>query len=292
MSLEPNRVLIVLGMHRSGTSLTANWLSRCGLHIGNRLIGATKSNIYGHYEDEDFHSFHEEVFQSYGIPNGALLKTPELEISPAQTEKLRSLIAQKNSSNHSWGWKDPRTCLFTSIYDCLIPKADYLVVFRDFNNVVDSLIRRKFNEIAAEAALKELKKKKEKGRLKRLIERLKNTPLKNTPTTYRTVSKAYLKDFSEAWVQYNEKIIDLVEKLPSERFRVIRHPSSDSEMMNLCKWLNDHGFDLTPIPFSQIFDDEQMECTAIKLRVSRAVRKNVTEIEKRFEALASSIETL
>jgi len=255
--------------------------------MGDRLIGATKSNINGHCEDEDFHSFHEEVFQSYGIPNGALLKTPELEISPAQTEKLRSLIAQKNSSNHSWGWKDPRTCLFTSIYDCLIPKADYLVVFRDFKNVVDSLIRRKFKEIAAEeaeeAALNEWKKKKEKRRLKRLIERL-----KNTPTTYRTVSKAYLKDFSEAWVQYNEKIIDLVEKLPSERFRVIRHPSSDSEMMNLCKWMNDRGFDLTPIPFSQVFDDEQMECTAIKLRVSRAVRKNVTEIEKRLETLASS----
>ena len=262
MSLKPNRVLIVLGMHRSGTSLTANWLSRCGLHMGDRLIGATESNINGHFEDKDFHSFHEEVFKSYGIPIGALLKTPELEISPAQIEQLRSLIAQKNSSNHSWGWKDPRTCLFTSIYECLRPEADYLVVFRDFNNVVDSLIRRKVKENEWK------KKKKKKRRLKRLIEWL-----KNPPTTYRTVSKAYLKDFSEAWVQYNEKIIDLVEKLPSERFRVIRHPSSDSEMMNLCKWMNDRGFDLTPIPFSQVFDGEQMERTAIKLKVSRAVQK-------------------
>lgn len=267
-------------MHRSGTSLTANWLSRCGLHMGDRLVGATESNKNGHYEDEDFHSFHEDVFQSCGIPSGALLKTPDLKITQAQTDKLRSLITQKNFSNNSWGWKDPRTCLFTSLYDSLIPEAHYLVVIRDFNNVVDSLIRRKFKEIAAEDALNELKKKR---RLTRLIKRL-----KNTPTTYRTVSKACLEDFSEAWVQYNEKIIDLVEKLPSERFRVIRHPSSDSEMMNLCKWMNDRGFDLTPIPFSQVFNDEQMERTAIKLRVSRAVQKNVTEIEKRLEALASS----
>lgn len=277
MNPEENKILIVLGMHRSGTSLTANWLSKSGLHIGDRLIGATESNKNGHYEDEDFHSFHEDIFQSYGIPDGALLQTPKLQITSAQTEKLRSLIALKNSQNHSWGWKDPRTCLFTDLYDALVPEADYLVVYRDFNNVVDSLIRREYKEKAVTRPWK-----KKKGPLKHLLHRL-----KNPPTTYEAVSKRYLKDFSEAWVQYNEKIIDHINRLPKERFRVIRHPSPDQKMMAVCEWLTCRGFDLTPIPFSQTFDENQMQRTPIKIKVAEEVQRAVMDIEKRLVALAN-----
>ena len=49
-----NKILVVVGMHRSGTSLTTNWLQKCGLDIGAKLEGKEFSNPDGHFEDIDF----------------------------------------------------------------------------------------------------------------------------------------------------------------------------------------------------------------------------------------------
>ena len=46
-----NKVLVILGMHRSGTSLVANWLHDCGLHVGDRLLEGTFANEKGYFED-------------------------------------------------------------------------------------------------------------------------------------------------------------------------------------------------------------------------------------------------
>jgi hypothetical protein len=48
-------------MHRSGTSLISQWLSHCGLHLGERLLGPGIGNAEGHFEDLDFLEFHEQI---------------------------------------------------------------------------------------------------------------------------------------------------------------------------------------------------------------------------------------
>ena len=49
-----SKVAIVVGMHRSGTSVVAQWLSRSGLFIGDSLLGPNVGNEQGHFEDADF----------------------------------------------------------------------------------------------------------------------------------------------------------------------------------------------------------------------------------------------
>jgi len=49
--------LIIAGMHRSGTSLISQWLNRCGLNLGENMIGASSGNVEGHFEDIDFIAF-------------------------------------------------------------------------------------------------------------------------------------------------------------------------------------------------------------------------------------------
>jgi len=46
--------------------------------------------------------------------------------------------------NEEWGWKEPRTCLFMDEYNQLIPSAFYMIVVRDFNSTVSSLINREY----------------------------------------------------------------------------------------------------------------------------------------------------
>jgi len=48
------RPLVITGMHRSGTSLVASLFAGAGVNVGTRLIGASRGNDRGHWEDLDF----------------------------------------------------------------------------------------------------------------------------------------------------------------------------------------------------------------------------------------------
>ncbi|MEL7418373.1 MAG: hypothetical protein AAGK10_07335 [Cyanobacteria bacterium J06555_3] len=48
-----NSVIIITGMHRSGTSLTASLLQSAGVYLGDRLMSADSGNAKGYFEDWD-----------------------------------------------------------------------------------------------------------------------------------------------------------------------------------------------------------------------------------------------
>jgi hypothetical protein len=140
-----NNILVILGMHRSGTSLIAQWLQKCGLQVGERLYGADRGNPEGHFEDLDFLRLHEEILLKYNLSVVGLTEHPVDVIDDIFYEKMKQLIAQKNLQHQQWGWKEPRTCLFLKHYRDILSKAKYLIVVRDYNEVVSSLILRDLN---------------------------------------------------------------------------------------------------------------------------------------------------
>ncbi len=54
-------VLIITGMHRSGTSLTAEFLQKISLDLGNNLLKGNYWNPKGYFEDIDFVEFKRTV---------------------------------------------------------------------------------------------------------------------------------------------------------------------------------------------------------------------------------------
>ncbi|TLX73222.1 hypothetical protein E9993_15640 [Labilibacter sediminis] len=142
-----NNVLIILGMHRSGTSLTAQWLQKCGLNIGDNLMPAHFSNKDGHFEDMDFHDLHEEIFRNHNIPYGGFENIESFKPTCEEVNKIADLVNKKNTLYKQWGWKEPRTCLFIDEYLKLIPNAVILLIIRDYNAVINSLINRDVNSI-------------------------------------------------------------------------------------------------------------------------------------------------
>ena len=58
--------LIVVGFHRSGTSLLCQLLHRTGLFLGYDLLGAAFSNPHGHFEDIEVFSLHEQILADNG----------------------------------------------------------------------------------------------------------------------------------------------------------------------------------------------------------------------------------
>jgi GT2 family glycosyltransferase len=135
-------VIIIAGMHRSGTSLTASLLQSAGLFIGERLMGAGHGNEAGHFEDLDFYDFHRRALRAAGLVDDGFVQASRVDFPKSLEQEARQLISARESLGKPWGWKDPRTVLFLDSWHRLLPHALNLFVFRAPWEVVDSLYRR------------------------------------------------------------------------------------------------------------------------------------------------------
>lgn len=136
------RTVIVLGMHRSRTSLVSHICSVLGVHMGDRMLGTHPSQPHGHWEDVDFYELNQHIIHALG---GKWDKPPTVE-QVCQTAKLFSnqaagLIARK-SCRPLWGWKDPRTCLTLPVYWPFLKDPRIVLVTRNMGDVIRSLMAR------------------------------------------------------------------------------------------------------------------------------------------------------
>jgi hypothetical protein len=136
-----SEVVIITGMHRSGTSLAASLLQRAGIHLGERLVPPAPGNPYGHFEDVDFYEFHTTVLRR--LEQGIFVRAPVSQdaLRRSEVEKARTLIDQRRH-RALWGWKDPRTALFLDFWHTMLPRARFVFIYRHPLEVVLSLLRR------------------------------------------------------------------------------------------------------------------------------------------------------
>lgn len=135
-------VLVIGGMHRSGTSLTASLLHGAGLFIGERLMGPYQGNEKGHFEDLDFYEFHKRALTAAGEHEDGFVTMGRPQVATELVPEALALVAERRSRGVPWGWKDPRTTHFLDFWQGLVPEARFLFVFRSPWEVVDSLVRR------------------------------------------------------------------------------------------------------------------------------------------------------
>jgi len=195
--------LIVIGMHRSGTSFATSWLHSMGMNLGDDLIGSGLGNVKGHFEDREFHDNHEWVFKNHRIKYGALRFPVDFDLSSEERTRLSGTIIKKNNENKQWGWKDPRTCLFLDFYHKILPKAKYFILYRPCNEVVDSLLRR------------QILRKDRKYLKKSKLHRLKYKLVKKI--YHKNIRKLNTETYIRIWVYYNNKIMELINNIdPSD----------------------------------------------------------------------------
>jgi hypothetical protein len=238
-----NKVLIILGMHRSGTSLVAQWLHRCGLHIGTRLVGAGRGNIEGHFEDRDFLDLHRSILISNNLPDTGLVSEFDTALNNTHLAEIKGLIALKNSLFEEWGWKEPRTCLFLEQYMHVLPAAKYIILLRDYNSVVDSLIRRDFDKTES----KFLQKCNFVNRLIwKCYKRRKVNWLFHTRRTAH-----YLK----VWILYNEKLLQHLQEIDPRDYLLIDVNSLTKQSDMVLGYIKESwSFTLSSIPFLQVYN--------------------------------------
>ena len=187
-----NKKICILGMHRSGSSLCAQWLHLNGIFMGERLLCASSSNIDGHFEDLDFLELNEEILLHNGEDSRGLSisKNPVLfEIEKKYLNRKTELLNSKNK-NLQWAFKDPRTCILIDFYKKELEDFFILATYRSLKNTVCSLIKRDIKVYIE--TLNKLEKIKYFFRKKNTSKKILNNNLDN-----------YIK----SWYLYNQTII-------------------------------------------------------------------------------------
>ena len=139
-----NTPLIIAGMHRSGTSLVANWLSNCGLNVGDQLVRADFSNVAGHYEDRAFLDLHRDILAANNTDH-LITDQRKLLVGADHRAQAEQIIAERTARGIDWGWKEPRTTVLLDFWRSLLPELKVLVVYRHYAQVADSMLRRDLN---------------------------------------------------------------------------------------------------------------------------------------------------
>jgi hypothetical protein len=273
MKLSDNKILIVLGMHRSGTSLTANWLEKCGLNIGDDLVGPYVGNSEGHFEDLDFHSLHEKIFKRHGIQSGGLRGKLSFTLSEQDKKDIRALVRRKAEKYEQWGWKEPRTCLFLEAYQEALPNAKHFIVFRDYTEVVDSLLRREY---------KLLRRKTQNSFIARRLNLLYRLMMKLYQPIWKLNNK---KIFLRTWIKYNSELLKNISSIEKEAIICISLEDLITNDQPIIQHLKSWGFDLQYFPVNKIFKEKLLK-KKVDIRFPGNLKKEADQILSSLQQLS------
>jgi hypothetical protein len=135
------KTIVVLGMHRSATSLVAMGLFQAGVNIGTQLLGPGKGNKHGHFEDIGILQLNDRILSAAG---GSWDNPPTEEDIVLAGRNIESEIyaAVQTRQRPLWGWKDPRTTLTIRCYMPFLENPIFVPCFRDPMDVARSLNKR------------------------------------------------------------------------------------------------------------------------------------------------------
>jgi len=148
------RLVVVLGMHRCGTSLLANFLNTLGVDLGRDLMEPDRWNADGYWELQGLREVGDEILarldRSFLSSKGVLPFADgwwRLESLQPLKQRLKDiLLSQMDESSPLWGFKDPRTAsllpLWREIFDELGLEPIYLLAIRHPQAVASSMVRR------------------------------------------------------------------------------------------------------------------------------------------------------
>lgn len=148
---KEKRLIVVLGMHRSGTSAVTRSLQVMNVALGDNLMPALKDvNDAGFWEDLDIYTLNDELLNSIGSSWHHLSPIQHVDVDTLRTNdgfaKASTLLQQKLGKNEVFGFKDPRTAKLLPFWkevfnECRVD-VSYVLVVRHPLSVIKSLRKR------------------------------------------------------------------------------------------------------------------------------------------------------
>ncbi|MBW3621539.1 MAG: glycosyltransferase, partial [Actinobacteria bacterium] len=153
------RLVCVTGMHRSGTSLVTRVLNLLGVELGpeSAMMAATEDNPRGYWEAEVLSDLDNDILEYLGgrwhrlppFPDG-WESAPELETF---RRRARAALDELFGDAEVAGFKDPRTSLLLPFWRTVRDVDASVLVVRDPDEVIGSVVRRDGFEAEKAASL-------------------------------------------------------------------------------------------------------------------------------------------
>ena len=149
----PNsRAVVVLGMHRSGTSAFARGLKAMGVYLGNDFLETKPDNPTGYWEDRTIVALNERILSALGLQWEDVTLIEDDFCEKPEVATIRGLaidhLRQNFETHPLWGFKDPRTIrllpFWRSVLETVGVEDNYLVAIRNPLSVASSLQQRQY----------------------------------------------------------------------------------------------------------------------------------------------------
>ncbi len=146
------KIVVILGVHRSGTSLAANFSHALGVEFGQDLLPADARNAKGYWESRTIRKIQDQILAKLNCQwhNPPLFFPSNWQHRP-DIEKLKSELlelvrSESGKTEGLWGFKDPRTAILLPMWQEIFDELDlepcYLLSVRNPASVAASLKKR------------------------------------------------------------------------------------------------------------------------------------------------------
>lgn len=144
------RLVVVLGMHRSGTSAVMNALACMGVSLGDDLLPAGKDNPKGFFEDKSINDLNIEMLDVIGQDWFSLSLVTDAQVArlvaAGYLEKAADLLRAKMIGHEYFGFKDPRVSkllkFWIKVFALLGCETRYVLCLRHPLSVANSVLKR------------------------------------------------------------------------------------------------------------------------------------------------------
>lgn len=144
--------ILILGMHRSGTSLVTRMVNMMGAYAGpeGSMLGFTVDNPKGYWERKDVIQHNVALLKLHDAtwPNITHWPVPfhPVPLPPPLREAMKTLILNMDA-HRPWVMKDPRLCITLPYWKPLLEVPVCVIVYRNPLETAESLHKRKNDSV-------------------------------------------------------------------------------------------------------------------------------------------------
>ena len=140
-------IILVMGMHRSGTSAITRALQVFGIQLGEKLMPALPDNAKGFWEDLEINALNIEMMNAINSDWHNLAPIGVEDVSKLINSKFFlqavSLLCQKTEDASVFGFKDPRVSKLLPFWKAVFAHCEfsvqYIITLRNPLSVCKSL---------------------------------------------------------------------------------------------------------------------------------------------------------
>lgn len=144
------KIIVVIGMHRSGTSIVMNALACLGVSLGDNLLPPGVDNPKGFFEDRSVNDLNIAMLDAIGQTWFSLSLVSESDIDKlialGYLDKAVALLNEKIITTPIFGFKDPRVSKLLKFWKLVFARmhcdVQYVLCLRHPLSVANSLLKR------------------------------------------------------------------------------------------------------------------------------------------------------